>query len=286
MGAIYLRDGRRLSFAEWGDPGGFPVLEFHGPGGPGPSFVDERAIVAVGIRLITVHRPGYAQSTPAPNLSLEAFAEDVGELIEHLGLQAVGVHAVTGSAAYGLMCATRLSRVRALALSSALGPLEIAAVRAATDVRFLDLVELRHRDPSLFFERFRAMRTALKVARDANRVAGDWGGAFRGAAEQRQLADERIQTAVSRAILDHGEAFEEGVGLDFRLMREPWPFRLESIVTPTAVWHGSSDADVGVEHARHIVCGIDGAKLTIWENEGHYAYFERAPEILAWFHQY
>lgn len=61
-------DGRRLAYAEWGDPDGFPVFYFHGT--PGSrlvgAFADEAA-QARGFRLISVDRPGYGRSTFQPD---------------------------------------------------------------------------------------------------------------------------------------------------------------------------------------------------------------------------
>jgi pimeloyl-ACP methyl ester carboxylesterase len=56
--AVAVADGRTLTIAEWGDPGGFPVFLLHGT--PGSRFVgqaDESAYASVGARVITYDRP-------------------------------------------------------------------------------------------------------------------------------------------------------------------------------------------------------------------------------------
>jgi len=61
-----LPGGRKLGYAEGGDPNGVPVFYFHGfPG----SRLEATLLPPSGIRLIGVDRPGYGLSTPAPAAS-------------------------------------------------------------------------------------------------------------------------------------------------------------------------------------------------------------------------
>ncbi|HEY5118350.1 MAG TPA: hypothetical protein VII90_02760, partial [Anaerolineales bacterium] len=62
--SIVLQDGRRLAYAEYGDPRGKPVFLFHGI--PGSRIfrppLDELT-ARKRVRLITVDRPGYGGSS-------------------------------------------------------------------------------------------------------------------------------------------------------------------------------------------------------------------------------
>src|ERR1700726_1453146 len=91
MGAdhdVALPDGRRLAYADWGDPGGTPVLYFHG----GLScrldigFADEQAR-AGGVRLIAPDRPGIGGSDRAPGRTVAAWADDVAALADALHVE-------------------------------------------------------------------------------------------------------------------------------------------------------------------------------------------------------
>src|SRR6478752_3794842 len=59
---IQTRDGRALTFRDWGDRSGRPVFYLHGGPGSrllrGPDLDDSR----LGVRLITYDRPGYGRS--------------------------------------------------------------------------------------------------------------------------------------------------------------------------------------------------------------------------------
>ncbi len=73
--AIRLRDGGRLAFAERGDPVYLPLLSFHGV--PGSRlWMEHPATAALGVRLITIDRPGYGRCDVKPRASLESWLAD------------------------------------------------------------------------------------------------------------------------------------------------------------------------------------------------------------------
>ena len=60
---ISLRDGRRLGYAEYGDPDGKPVFFFHGlPGSRRQRHPDNSIAIKLGARIIAIDRPGYGLS--------------------------------------------------------------------------------------------------------------------------------------------------------------------------------------------------------------------------------
>jgi len=66
---ISLPDGRRLCWAEYGDPAGRPLMFFHG--GPGSRLPvvprQEEIAAALGVRLLCPERPGFGESTRQPS---------------------------------------------------------------------------------------------------------------------------------------------------------------------------------------------------------------------------
>src|SRR4029079_7237537 len=84
---IRLSDGRRLGYAEYGDPNGRPVLFFHGFG---TSRVicppDVELARSLGARLIAVDRPGIGLSEALPGRRLLDWPRDVAELANQLKL--------------------------------------------------------------------------------------------------------------------------------------------------------------------------------------------------------
>ena len=85
--SLALQDGRTLTWAEYGDPEGVPLIELHGGGASHLSgLVYHREALEAGVRIVAVDRPGAGGSTPDPDYSVAGFHEDVEQLADHLDL--------------------------------------------------------------------------------------------------------------------------------------------------------------------------------------------------------
>jgi hypothetical protein len=98
-GRFYLPTGRRLGFAEFGDPAGDPVLRFHGTPGGRRQFplLGRRAAEEISLRVVAVGRPGTGLSDPHPYESVADWASDVAHVADSLG--AAGALAACGQRA-------------------------------------------------------------------------------------------------------------------------------------------------------------------------------------------
>lgn len=82
---VVLPSGRRLAYAEYGDPRGVPVLHFNGSGGSRldrPS--DENMLQCLGIRFISTDRPGHGLSDPVTDRRLLDWPVDVCAVADEL----------------------------------------------------------------------------------------------------------------------------------------------------------------------------------------------------------
>ena len=85
--ALILQDSRTLTWAEYGDSDGVPLIELHGGGASHLSgLVYHREALEAGVRIIAVDRPGAGGSTPDPDYSVAGFHKDVEQLADHLQL--------------------------------------------------------------------------------------------------------------------------------------------------------------------------------------------------------
>jgi pimeloyl-ACP methyl ester carboxylesterase len=85
---IELGDGRTLGFDDAGDPAGAPVLYVHGsPDSRRSRHPDDRIAGRLGVRLVSVDRPGSGLSTPHPEGTFGSFADDAVALADHLGVE-------------------------------------------------------------------------------------------------------------------------------------------------------------------------------------------------------
>jgi pimeloyl-ACP methyl ester carboxylesterase len=84
---ITLCDGRRLSFAEFGEIQGEPVFYFHGfPGSRLEAKLAETMAKDSQVRFIGIDRPGFGLSDFKAKRALVDWPNDVTELADSLGI--------------------------------------------------------------------------------------------------------------------------------------------------------------------------------------------------------
>jgi pimeloyl-ACP methyl ester carboxylesterase len=123
--AIYLRDGRRLTYRALGRRDGFPVLYMHGAiGSPrwrSPAL--DAAVAGFGIRYVVVDRPGFGGSDQRPGRTVADFGADVEDLADALGWERFSIVGVSAGAPFALAGAWALpERVVAAAAASPFAP--------------------------------------------------------------------------------------------------------------------------------------------------------------------
>src|SRR5690242_20716071 len=130
--SVVLADGRRLSWAEYGSADGAPVVMVHGTPGSRLQFrwMHDRAS-ADGIRVIAPERPGYGASDPVPEgIRFARYADDLVQLLDHLGLPVVTLCGASGGGGFALVAAAaHPERFARLILVSAALPVPRAARR-------------------------------------------------------------------------------------------------------------------------------------------------------------
>ncbi|WP_455385831.1 alpha/beta fold hydrolase, partial [Acidihalobacter prosperus] len=121
---LRLPDGRRLAYAEYGDPRGRPLIYNHGLlSSRFEAVFADGAARRLGLRLIAVDRPGCGGSDPLPGRRLLDWPGDVAALAAALRLPHFHVFGVSGGGPYALACASALAgRVTGLTLVCPLGP--------------------------------------------------------------------------------------------------------------------------------------------------------------------
>lgn len=105
--ASNLPGGRRLGYAEFGDPSGDPVLWFHGaPGGRRQlPLLGRRAAEKLKLRVVLLGRPGSGLSDPHPYDAIADWATDVTHVADALGAERLAVVGLSGGGPYALACA-------------------------------------------------------------------------------------------------------------------------------------------------------------------------------------
>src|SRR5579883_1542568 len=104
-----LKNGRQLGFAEFGDPGGVPLVYYHGwPSCRLEAEALDTMCAEMRIRVIAPDRPGLGLSEFQPARKLVDFPADVMELCANLGISRFALMGVSGGGPYALSCARQL----------------------------------------------------------------------------------------------------------------------------------------------------------------------------------
>lgn len=275
-----LPDGRRLGFAEWGDPQGRPVLVFHG--WPGSRLVGralEGAASKTRVRLITPDRPGMGLSDFQPGRHLIDWPADVLALADQLELGSFSVVGVSGGAPYAQACAhASADRLDRVAVVSGLGPLDtpeamalmpapsravFAAVRRAGDLTRLPLGFL-----SLGIQHFPTL-IAKQVVAAAPR-------------EDRQLlSDPTIFHALQAELEEAFRQGPDGAAHEVGINASPWGFDLAKINQPILLLHGTEDRNVPPALARQVASQLPQCDARFLPDRGHFWYLKHFDEVLA-----
>jgi pimeloyl-ACP methyl ester carboxylesterase len=278
-GDVLLPDGRRLSYTEWGDPAGRPVLEFRGlPSSRGGDAIDLAALVRAGVRRITVDRPGVGFSDPQPGRTLLDWPDDIRALAETLGLETFAVLGTSGGGPYAAACAYSLpDRVSRAVIVSGLGPLDRPGALHGMNRGEAATMILARRVPML-------ARCVVGAVVTAERLRP--GAVYRGLLKALPEVDRRVaaQPRVRDSLADsYTLAFRQGVGgqvHDWAMIASPWGFRPEDISVPVQLHHGLLDDRVPPHHARDLAARIPNCELTEYQDEGHMLVFSHAEEML------
>ena len=276
---IKLSDGRTLAYAEYGDPLGTPVFLFHGAPGSRLFYPPDEITKRLGVRLITVDRPGYGGSTFQPNRRILDWPKDVAALADSLGLARFAIAGHSGGGPHTLACAYVLpDRVTVAAVLSGAGPVDAPG---ATDGMILlnkfGFIFGRYfpwplsRAFTWFFFHEQAANPAAIVDNDKGKRAKADDEIFN-IPEVREVC---IQSDV--------EAYRQGLpgfSRDVYLITRLWGIPLEDIKVPVYLWHGTADDVTSIRMGHYMAGKIPNCKATFCEGEGHMLLIPHWEEIL------
>lgn len=265
---ITLMDGRTLACLVLGEPGGAPVMYFHGyPGSRLEARLAAGATGELGWRMFAPDRPGFGESTFQPGRTLGAWAADVAQLADWFGLERFAVVGVSGGGPYALACAARIpERLSRVALVGALGPL---GHKQLTD----DMVTLNRL----------ALTLAAhwpSLARLGGHLAAHWvrghleryltaitAGAS--PADRKVLGDAGYRTLLVESTREALRQGGRGVAWELTLLAQPWDFRLREVLLPVRIWQGLADNIVPAAIARHLAAALPDSESHYLPDEGH-----------------
>ncbi|MFC7140180.1 alpha/beta fold hydrolase [Halosimplex aquaticum] len=249
----YGPEERRLSYAEYGDPSGEPVVVLHGTPGSrllGALFDEDARDRCV--RVLAPDRPGFGRSADWSGrrpIDAGAWFE---ALLADADVSTAPVAAFSGGSADGLaLAATRGDLVDRLDLVSGAVPPSIARGTPRLQ-RTLGRVAVR--TPRLLGAALRG-QTSIAARGSPSTVVG-------------QYTDEpgeiRASTAelVRRDFVESCTRSRNGAVTELSWVVEGWGFDVRDVDCPVTLWHGDRDANVPVADASRLRDRLSNGQLT------------------------
>ena len=280
-GSVAVRDGRRLSFAEFGRPRGAAIVWMHGtPGARRQIPVEARMFAeAHDLRIIGVDRPGIGTSTPHLYPDILDWTHDLVELCDVLDIDTLRVIGLSGGGPYALAAGAALpDRVLGVGVLGGVAPTQ------GPDAIKGGLVTLApYVAPLLALGRVPLGFTLAQCIRLVRPIAGpiiDGYAAVQPRGDKDLLARPEFRAMFLDDILN-GARFQFGAVLsDVILFTRPWGFDAADVQVPVHWWHGDSDHIIPHAHGVHLAERLPNAVFTTIDGESHLGGLGAATDVL------
>lgn len=269
-GSVAVRDGRRLSFAEYGSPRGPALVWMHGtPGARRQIPLDARAYAEErGLRIIGIDRPGIGSSTPHQYATIADWTEDLALLADSLALDTFRVIGLSGGGPYALAAGACLpDRVLGVGVLGGVAP--TVGANAADGGPIQLAVRFA---PLLVHARVPLGLVLTAMIRTVRPLAGPALGAYAAVqppGDKNLLARPEFKAMFLDDLLN-GSRFQLSAPLaDLVLFTRDWGFDLADVKVPVRWWHGNADHIVPFRHGEHAVSLLPDARMSVIDGESH-----------------
>lgn len=276
---LRLPDGRRLGYAEYGDPAGRPIFGFHGtPGSRLMLAVADGPARRLGVRLIAPDRPGMGLSDLKAGRSIGDWPDDLVRLADALGIERFGVAGVSGGGPYALACALRIpERLRSVGVISGVGPVAGPDATAGLDRTHRLIFGVWRRAPWL------ARRVMALAKRRWDRAPERIFArivSFAPPQDRPVMTRPEVCDVLIAGLRDAFRVDGRGVAEELILFGRSWGFRLGDIQTPVRLWHGEDDHLVPLAMGRRMAALIPDCRAEFIPGAGHYFVFNHVEPLL------
>lgn len=236
---IRYQNDYSLSYAEYGDKNGCPILIQHGLIASINDYRLFKQLIDLGMRLICIARPGYGESTPYEMKNMAEWADIVSVLVGELKLSHFDVFGISSGAPYSYAIGHRFpEKARRIFILSG--------------------------TPALFDEKILSC-WPYEVKKNA------------AIAEMEKLAYELFFSNLPPEDLSNDDIRDSmrnncfGIAQDFRLRCMDWGFNLADVKQKVYMRHSRSDDSVPLITAEMTSKLLSNCSLEIRENDDHFS---------------
>jgi pimeloyl-ACP methyl ester carboxylesterase len=244
------------------------------------------------LQFIGVDRPGFGLSTYTPRTSLRDYGADINYLADSLGFDTFTLIGYSGGGPSVLTyCALFPERVaQAVIVSSPSLPLNADEMFRSSFERFIVKLGSKIRSIGLWYLH-QERKVMLKFAEDPTAfLASNQGKTFlenSSKDDKRLITDQDFRMVFLRSLEEaycQGEDSIQSLYDERLILMKKWDIDLSQIPSGlTYILHGEDDKRIPVKNAYRNAEVIPGAQLKIFENKGHFFWFdslENLDEIL------
>lgn len=236
---IVFHNNTAISYAEYGDPAGFPILIQHGLIASIQGGLLFRRLSDAGTRVICAARPGYGESAPYAMRNVGEWGEMVHSLVDALGLRRFDVLGISSGAPYSYAIANvmpeRTRNVYILSGTPALYDEQVRACWPYPIVLNASISEMQKLVYDLFFSHLPE--------------------------EDRQADDIRDSL--------RNDCY--GPALDLTIRCQDWGFWLENVKTPVYMRHSLADDSVPYLTADRTVQLLPSCQMGTRKDDPHFS---------------
>jgi pimeloyl-ACP methyl ester carboxylesterase len=280
---LILKDGRTLGFAEYGDPKGEPMLEFHGcPSSRLEARNYDEGGKKLGARVLGIDRPGFGISTYVKGYRIVDWPADVIEFADALGLKRFVVAGISSGSPYALVCARFIpERLKGCAVVSGVPPLAVKGEKLDAS-QFLgseELILARLAKSVPFVARAICRYAVWQIRKDPVTAWQKLKGHTASDIEilKRPEVKQHFRDMVVEACRNGVRGPVDSIALELR----DWGFSLSDITMQVNIWHGEFGSMVFPTGAKYVASKLRNPNLHILANVGHISLVvERAEDVL------
>ncbi len=233
---IQYKVGQTLSYTDYGDKTGYPILAQHGLIASISDYHLFDSLIKAGLRVISIARPGYGESSPYPMSHMAEWGEIVSILADELKLSQFDLLGMSSGAPYSYAIGYKLpDKVRNIFIFSGI--------------------------PALYDDKVLAV-WPFPVNKEAS------------IAELEKLAQELFFSDLSQATLLQNDIQDSmkhhgfGIALDFKLRCNNWGFLLSDVKQNVYMQHSRTDNFMPVEITAKL---LPNCRLEIRESGEHFS---------------
>ncbi|WP_172840335.1 alpha/beta fold hydrolase [Solemya pervernicosa gill symbiont] len=271
---IKLPDGRRLEVLEEGPADGRLCIYLHGtPGSARDHLGFEPLYQELGLRMISVNRPGIGKSSFQKGSTAVSFADDLLQLFDQLSIDRADIIGFSAGGLYGCAFAAKYpERIVQLNLFSSVGPYDNPELHAKLSDVIRPLYDTAVHNPAALLEQLSGLTTPEAIIALLQSATS--------ASDHAVLNAEQTRPGFIAA---SGDVLKQGLEWwvqEIANIASPWGFSPSEVTAKTRLWHGTDDLAVPIESSEYLVAAIPSATANYVEGAGHYFSHAQWPELL------